>query len=162
MRRSPALRLALALLVAGTVAACDSDESAVIGPPEPSPLNDGFWYLHTANDSAPGGTIASRSVGIAPERTVLDSSWFFVNPYGEYEQRYWLRIFVQGQLDRNETVIDEGTWALVNNQYVFSSSVRTRSFVVYPTPDGRLLTEEPMVYWPDAPLVEGVYRRTRP
>lgn len=162
MRRSSLPRLALALLFVGAVAACDSDETPVIGLPEPSPLNDGFWYLHTANDSAPGDTIAARSVGIAPERTVLDSSRFFVNPYGEYEQRYWLRIFLQGVLDRSETVIDEGTWALVANQYVFTSSVRTRSFVVFPTPDGRLLTEEPMVFWDNAPMVEGVYRRTRP
>ena len=102
--------------------------------------------------------VAARRI----ERTVVDSGSLFVGIDGDYEQRYWLRIFVAGALDREETVIDLGTWDALGASFTFTSSVRSRQFTVTPALGDRLVSAEPMVFYSTAPTTEGIYRRTRP
>lgn len=162
MRLLPIMRIALALACAVAITSCE--ENGTTAPPltGPLPIGTGFWYMNTADDSTLSTTIATRVVGVAQERTQLDSSFINIGADGTYEQRFWLQIFVTGVLDRRETVIDYGTWALSGDSYLFTSSVRERDFLVAPTINGRLQTLEPMVSFVDPPETAGDYRRTRP
>jgi hypothetical protein len=160
--RTDALKRILLVAFAAVVTVSCEDTGTGIVDPGPLPLGTGQWFLNTADDSVLGSTIAQRTVGVALERTVVDSGSLFINADGAYEQRYWLRIFVTDVLDREETVIDIGTWAAIGSSFTFTSSVRTRTFTVTPAIDDRLFTAEPMVFWADPPQTEGLYRRTRP
>ncbi len=162
MRLPAVKRIAVLLLGVGAILSCEVSTSTSPPPQGALPLATGFWFLHTADDSAVSATIAERTVGIALERTVVDSASLFIESDGSYEQRYWIRVFVTGVLDRSETVIDLGTWALNVDTYTFTSAVRTREFSVTPTVTGQLRTLERMVFWLDAPETTGIYHRTRP
>lgn len=160
MRLAATARLALALVAAGTFAACgDTTTAPVTGP---LPLGTGYWYMHFADDSALSTTIASRSVGVVVERTQLDSAVLRVLPDGSYEQRWWMQTFLNGAPDRTETVVDYGSWRLSGDAYAFTSEIREREFLVAPTINGRLQTLETMVFFQDPPETEGIYRRTPP
>jgi hypothetical protein len=154
-------RMTIAAAAAVLLASCGESEVTPVNP-EPLPLGTGIWFLNTVDDSILGSTIATRTVGVAIERTVVDSGSLFVGSDGGYEQRYWLRIFVSGALDREETVIDLGTWSALGLGFTFTSSVRNRSFTITPVASNRLMSAEPMVFFAGAPITEGVYRRTRP
>lgn len=161
MRLSPHKRIAVVLVAVAVVVSCGEGG---LGPPPPGslPLGTGLWYMNIADDSALSSTIATRSVGVAQERTQLDSAFLDVRVDGSYEQRYWLQTFVNGVLDRTETVIDLGTWRFTGVTYAFTSSVRARAFFVEPTITGRLESLETMVFFQDPPQTAGEYRRTRP
>jgi hypothetical protein len=161
MRLDPVKRIALMTLAAAAIAACDATGTTT-PPPGPSPLGAGTWYLNTVDDSALGSTIATRIVGVTEERTFADSGFLVVNVDGSYEQRYWLRVFVTGVLDRSETVIDLGNWIATDTGYVFVSSVRSRSFLIVPIDLANTASEEQMVFYQTAPTTFGLYRRTRP
>ena len=161
MRLHAFKRIAVVLASAATIASCDDSGLAPL-PPTSIPLGSGQWFLNTVNDSVLGSTVSTRIVGVAQERSVADSGWLSVNVDGSYEQRYWLRHFITNVLDRSETVIDVGTWTTTDSGYVFTSTVRTRAFLVLPVDLSNIRTEEPMVFYQDPPVTEGRYRRTRP
>jgi hypothetical protein len=162
MRLTALKRIALVLVSASAVMSCQED--ATTAPPITGafPIGTGYWYMNTVNDSAMGSVISTRIAGVAQEKTYLDSAWLLVGVDGTYEQRYWTRVFLTGLLDRKETVIDYGTWALAGDTYEFTSNVRERVFLIAPTINGRLRSLEPMVFYTDPPESEGEYRRTRP
>jgi len=161
MRLHAFKRIAVVLASAATIASCDDSGLAPV-PPTSIPLGSGQWFLNTVNDSVLGSTVSTRIVGVTQERSVADSGWLSVNVDGSYEQRYWLRHFITNVLDRSETVIDVGTWTTTDSGYVFTSTVRTRAFLVLPVDLSNIRTEEPMVFYQDPPVTEGRYRRTRP
>ncbi len=157
-----ARRLAHALLAVLLVAACDDRSSVVPTGPQPRPLGEGVWYLNTVDDSALGSVVASRFVGAAEETAVIDSGRLTVNAAGSYEQRYWIRYFITGALDRSDVVIDAGEWVQSAFGYTFVSQIRSRTFEIRVQADNRITSREPFVFYANAPLTEGGYRRTRP
>lgn len=160
MRHTTFVRVTLLCATLAAGAACG--ENSVPFNPDPVELGTGEWFLNTVDDSVLGSTIATRRVGVAEERTVVDSGWLSVDSYGEYEQRLWMRIYVNGVLDREETFIDIGSWTPVGDTNEFTSDVRARTFSVIARSSNRIESEERMLSWTDAPLTIGTYRRTRP
>jgi hypothetical protein len=161
-RRPIPLAFALGALLS-LVAACGEDNTGTIEPPEPTPLTPGDWYMHTANGNAlPGAEIARRFVGVVDEQTLLDSARLQVSAEGSYEQRYWTRTFHGGVLDRSEVVVDIGTWDTDGPVSTFISTLRARSFEVTANAADRATSDEPMVFFPNATNVTGVYRTTPP
>ena len=158
----PSIRPFLFLVpLAVSFAACgDGGTAPIVNGPDS--LVAATWYINTVGDSAPGATVAVRLIGAAQERTVLDSGQLYVSALGSYEQRYWLRVFVNGVLDRSETVVDQGSWSLGTDNYRFRSTIRTRDFFVTPASGGRLLSSEALVFYVGAPTSAVVYRSTRP
>lgn len=161
MRLDPLKRIAVMLATIAAAVSCADNGLAPL-PPGSVPLDARRWYMNLADDSALSSTIATRSVGVAQERTQLDSAFLDVKIDGSYEQRYWLQIFVNGVLDRAETVIDFGTWRMSGASYAFTSSVRARVFSVETPVNGRLETLETMVFFQNPPETAGEYRHTRP
>lgn len=168
MQRIPSVRRCIAVLAVALLAGCDEGTIAAGPGGGTLPLPEGYWYLNTANDSGLPSVISERIVGVALERTILDSAVLNVIDDGRWTQRYWYRVFVTGLLDRTEVVIDEGTWAQApagspDNTYVLTSTVRARTAEVsFAPPATELRTIEPMLFFSGAPSVEGAYRRTRP
>lgn len=161
MRLHPLKRITVVLAAVALLVSC-GDGGIAPPPPGSIALGTGLWYMHAADDSALSTTISERTVGVALERTQLDSAYLDVRADGTYEQRYWLQIFVTGALDRTEVVIDQGTWSFTGVTYAFTSNVRARAFFVEPTIIGTIETLETMVFYTDPPETAGVYRRTRP
>lgn len=151
----------LTLLALGASSGCDEEptEPAVEGP---LPLFSGTWYAHVAADSALPSTVARRQVFIVEERTVLDSAQIEIRSSKTYRQRYWVRVFVAEQLDRSETVLDEGTWRRSGSAYEFSSNVRERVMEVRTSGFSEISVRESYVTYADAPVVRTVYRTRRP
>lgn len=158
------LRLALsAAIAAAALGSCDGatapDGGLILGFRQLLPAT---WYMHAANDSLLPTTISVRSVGIVEERTIVDSSRLVVRNDFTYQQRYWLRVFVSGVLDRSDLVIDEGTWTSDFAVYRFSSTLRPRTFTVTVPVPGRLLSDEPLVFFTSAPTTQGRYHLDPP
>lgn len=153
-------RFAIALGVAA-LGACD-EEGTTTPPPVLVPLGDGTYYMHSANGIALPAEISRRFIGVVDEQTMLDSARIEVVSGGAWRQRYWIRVLHTGVLDRSEVVIDEGTWAVSGNLNLFTSTIRTRTFNVGVDDATRFASDEPMVFYPGAPRVLGIYRTTRP
>lgn len=118
--------------------------------------------MHTANGTNLPAQISDRFIGVSPERTFLDSARILINSNGQYQQLYWIRVLISGNVDRTEVVLDEGIWTTFGGSNSFRSFLRNRAInVVFPTA-ARLESTEQMLYWSGAPLVSGVYLLTRP
>ncbi|MBL8996566.1 MAG: hypothetical protein KJZ74_01625 [Gemmatimonadales bacterium] len=155
------------ILVVGLVAALAACDGGSVTPPDgvdlaPSPLSIGTWYLHAANDSVIPATISSRFIGVTPEETIVDSARLIVRVDQYYEQRVWMRVFLNGTLDRTEIMVDEGIWTPTPVDYQFTSSIRPRIFSVTATSGGVVNSLERMVFFANAPVTSGRYRMTRP
>ena len=149
------------MLLSATVVACDSGSTLPVATGS-FPLVPALWYMRSANDSALPATIATRAVGIAQEQTIVDSAQLTVYSNGDYRQRYWLRILINGALDRTEVVLDEGVLTKLQPVYEFSSTVRARVFTVTVPQSGTVITSEPMVFFSSAPTTTGRYQLTPP
>lgn len=150
--------------LAAALAACDG---GTVAPPDgvdnaPSPLSIGTWYLNAANDSVLPATISNRFIGVTPEQTIVDSARLIVRVDQYYEQRVWIRVFLNGTLDRTELMVDEGTWTPTPVDYQFTSSIRPRIFSVTASAGGVVNSLERMVFFANAPVTSGRYRMTRP
>jgi len=118
--------------------------------------------MHAANDSSLPATISTRSVGVANERTVLDSARLTVNADGTYTQRYWIRVLINETPDRSDVTVDEGTWTRTETNYRFNSTLRAREFTLVVPTLSRILTSEVMVFYVGAIATQGTYRLNRP
>ena len=158
----PALSIVVVLMVA--LAACDGGPAAPRDGLDaaPSPLTIGIWYLNAANDSSLPATISERFIGVTPEQSIVDSARLTVRVDQYYEQRTWLRVLHNGQLDRTELVVDEGTWIATAVDYQFTSSTRPRIFSLTVSNGTIATTLERMVFFANAPVTTGRYRMTRP
>lgn len=151
------------LVLVLALASCDSSTPAALPPPTGAfPLIPGTWYMHSANDSTLPATISARTVGVAQESSLLDSSRLTISSDGSYQQRYWYRVFVGTTLDRSEVVHDEGLWVLTGSEYRLISSLRARTSTLTVPQLGRVITDEQMVFYSSAPRTTGVYRLSRP
>lgn len=160
-RHLPLRALLTAVFFVGSVS-CGGGNSAPSGPPVQLPVSSGTWYLHTANSLALPAAISDRFIGVSPEQTLLDSARLLVNSNGSYQQILWMRVMINGSLDRAEVVLDEGVWSTFAGQNSFHSTVRQRLInASSPTPDV-IATSEQVLFWTGAPLISGVYRRSRP
>lgn len=155
------LRALAVLCLALSVAACDED-TGTTPPPVDVPLPPGTWFMHSANGLALPAEISRRFVGLVDEQTILDSARFTITGLGDWEQRYWTRVLHIGVLDRRELVIDEGTWASAGGINTFTSTLRGRTFGITVIDDDEIVSDEPMVFFPNAINVTGVYRTTPP
>lgn len=159
-------RLLRALLIPGlaivTVVSCDDGVAGPIIGPQSRPLSDGTWYLNSLGDSALGTVVSARFVGAAEELAVLDSATLVIGQQGSFEQRFWIRFLVSGVLDRSDVVIDQGEWIQTALGYTFVSTIRSRTFEIRVPADNRLESRESFVFYANPPIVDGVYRRTRP
>lgn len=155
--------LLLAALMSTGLAACG--ESGTTNPPPGggAPLVPATWHMHTADGEALPAVISERIVGVAQERTMLDSSILVINDDFTYEQRYWIRVLVTGNLDRSEMVFDEGTYAPEGLGYRVISDLRAREFSFVVPTIGDITTTEQMLFFANAPpLTTGTYRLSRP
>lgn len=155
-RRLPLRLLASALLLA----ACGGEQ--VLLPASPTPVVGPTWYLHAANDTTLPARIAARVIGVVAEETYLDSATITLDSAGTYEQRYWMRVFLAGALDRADAVVDRGSWTESLGTYTLTSGLRTRALTLTSPDTGRLLSAERMVTYLTAPTTAGLYRRSRP
>lgn len=155
------LRTLAVICLALSVAACD-ENTGTTPPPVDIPLSPGTWFMHSANDLELPAEISRRFVGLVDEQTILDSARFTITGVGNWEQRYWTRVLHIGVLDRSELVIDEGTWVASDGINTFTSTLRTRTFDITVVDAGEILSNEPMVFFPNAVNVAGVYRTTPP
>jgi hypothetical protein len=161
--RRPITALSLAVVALVALAACGEETPGTTDPPVATPLTPGDWFMHTANGNAlPGAEIARRFVGVVDEQTVVDSARLQISAEGTYEQRYWTRTFHGGVLDRSELVIDLGNWDTDGTVSTFMSSVRARTFEVVANSETEATSDEPMVFFPNATNVTGVYRTSPP
>ena len=156
-------RLLLAVILLAGVAAC-SDQGTIIVPPSTGgPLIPGTWYLHTANGDTLPAKISERIVGVATETTRLDSARLLVNSDLTYEQRFWIRVFVTGVLDRTEVVTDNGTFGSEGRGFRLTSSLRARDFTMVVPSLGSLTTTEQMLFFVNnPPMTTGAYKLSRP
>lgn len=152
--------LAGATLGALCLTGCGGEQ--VLLPTAPTPVVGPTWFLHTANDTTLPARIAVRVIGVVGETTYLDSAQIALDSAGTYEERYWIRVFLAGTLDRADAVVDRGTWTASLGTYTLTSGLRTRTLTLTSPDSGRLVSAEPMVTYINAPLTAGVYRRTRP
>jgi hypothetical protein len=157
-------RVALVVALATAVVACDDSGTVTEPPTTAAELGGGLWYLNTANGEALPAKIAERPVGVALEETFLDSAQIVIDVNtGTWRQRYWYRVLLFGTLDRAEVVVDSGSYTIATSStYFFASGYRTRTLAVSPAGATRMDTTEPIVFFPSAPAVTGLYRRTRP
>jgi len=139
----------------------DGAGGPILGPP-PRQLSDGTWYLNSLGDSTLGTVVSTRIVGAAQELAILDSATLYIGQQGSFEQRFWIRFLVAGVLDRSDVVIDQGEWVPTALGYTFVSTIRSRTFEITVPADNRLESRESFVFYANPPLVNGVYRRTRP
>lgn len=160
-RRSSCTAIALGFVGLGLLA-CGEDAGPT-PPPTNVPLTPATWYMHAANDiDLPGAEVARRFIGIVDEQTLVDSSRIHVEANGTWEQRVWLRVLHAGVLDRAELVIDEGTWTASGSENAFVSTLRSRTFTLHVSSAALVSSDEPMVFFPGAPNVQGVYRTIPP
>lgn len=131
-------------------------------PPGGTPLTPGDWYMHTANGTALPAEIARRFIGVVDEQTLLDSAFLTVSLNGTWTQRYYTRVLHAGVLDRSDLVIDEGNWTTGTTGTLFTSTLRSRAFEVTADIGNRATSDEPMVFFPNATNVTGVYRTSPP
>ena len=155
-RRLPRLALVSVLLAA----ACGGDQ--VLLPTTPTPVVGPTWYLQAANDTTLPARIAARVIGVVTEATYLDSAQIALDSAGTYEQRYWIRVYLSGTLDRADAVVDRGTWTASLGTYTLTSGLRTRALALTAPDSGRLVSSEPFITYLTAPLTAGRYGRTRP
>jgi len=156
-------RMLAMMFLAVALAACDEDAGTNPPPSPPGvPLTQGLWHMHKANDVDLPAEIARRFVGVVDEQTMLDSARLTVLSNGTWQQRYWLRVLHLGALDRDELVIDEGTWVVEETTNRFTSTLRARTFTVLASSSSLITSTEPMVFFPDPPDVIGVYRKFPP
>lgn len=157
---SPRLLLAAAVVA---LVACDAD--SIITPPPTSggPLIAATYYMHQADDSTLAATISTRIAGVTQETTVLDSAQLTVNADSSYQERYWVRILLNGALDRRETIVDIGKISIEGFGYRLTSDVREREFTMVVVSIGNLTTFEQMVFYElDPPVTTGKYKGTHP
>lgn len=160
LRRTLSSLSAAALLA---LAGCGEDGAGPVNPPPGgTPLTPGNWFMHTANGEPLPAEIARRFIGVVDEQTLLDSAFLSVAPNGSWTQRYYTRVLHIGVLDRSELVIDEGNWTAGTTSTVFTSTLRARTFEVAANTADRATSDEPMVFFPNATNVTGVYRTTPP
>lgn len=157
--RLPSFAPLLGLVVATLLAAC-GDTPPITPPPGVTPLPAGTWHMRTANGLELPAEIARRFIGLVDEQTVLDSARLVVNADGTYEQRYWTRVFHIGVLDHSDVVIDFGSWVEADGANDFTSTTRDRKFTVTVNSTTQVTSNEPMVFFPGAVNVTGVYRTT--
>lgn len=164
MRYTTARLRVLAAIPLALIASCDGNGvTTPPPPPTPAPLPPGIWFMHEANDEALPAMIADRIVGVAQEQTFLDSARLVVGANGAWEQRYWFRVNVTQNLDRAETILDEGTWGPpYSATYLFESNVRARTFSATIPRSGVVLTNEVMLHYVGASAVTGRYLQTHP
>ena len=155
--RARALAGAASLLL---LAGCGGEQ--VLLPTAPTPIVGPTWYLHTANDTTLPTRIASRVIGVVVEETYLDSAQIALDSAGTYEERYWIRVYLAGGLDRADAVVDRGTWTESLGTYRLTSGLRARALTLTSPDSGRLVSTEPMASYLTAPPTAGLYRRTRP
>jgi len=159
--RATSLVLAVSLLAG--VSACNPSTEPIAPPGTGGTLYTGSWYMHEANGDPLPAIISERVVGVAVEKTVLDSSILVLNTDDTYEQRYWTRVLVTETLDRSDFVIDQGTYAAEGLGYRFTSNFRAREFTMLIPTIGFVETTEQMLYLAGAPrLTLGTYRLSRP
>lgn len=152
-----------AVLLSLGVAACDADGTTNPPPGTGAPLVPATWHMHSADGDALPAVISDRIVGVAQERTMLDSATLVINGDLTYEQRYWIRVLVTGNLDRSEMVFDEGTYAAEGLGYRVTSDLRAREFSFVVPAIGDITTTEQMLFFANAPpLTTGTYRLARP
>ena len=160
-----ARRFTLVFAFCWSLSACDGGGTLApvpSGTPTNRPLIPATYYMHTADGEALSAEISNRFIGVSPETTILDSARLLVSGNNTYQQRYWYRVMITGTLDRSELVIDEGSWRAAQVGYVFTSTLRNRTFGVTVPSLGTILSSEQMVFFNGAPLTEGFYRLTRP
>lgn len=162
LMRGPRLARAVAVSILAIAMLACGDSGGATGFPGVTSISPGVWYMHSADSAPLPAIIGERLVGLAQEQTILDSAQLSVNALGRYEQRYWLRILISGALDRSDLIIDQGTWALETNVFVFSSTIRTRTFAVSSSAPGFLASQEQMLFHTAAPITSGTYRLFRP
>ncbi len=157
-------RFALVLALSAASVGCEESGTVTAPPTTAAELGGGLWYLNTANGDELPAKIAERPVGAALEETFLDSAQITIDVNsGTWRQRYWYRVLLFGTLDRAEVVVDSGRYTLATSStYFFASGYRTRTLAVSPTGTTQMDTTEPIVFFPNAPTVAGLYRRTRP
>lgn len=144
------------------LAACDSNGTST-SPPIGGLLSPGTWYMHQADTLPLPAEISVRTVGVAQERTLLDSAVLVINTDLSYEQRYWTRTLVTGVLDRTDAVVDYGTLAGTPGGYTLSSSIRQREFLLTVPVTGQVTTFEQMLFFAsDTVITQGTYRPIRP
>jgi hypothetical protein len=161
----PARRFARASIIAlAALAVASCGEDAVAPPtPRPIPLIPAVWYMHAANgNDLPAAEVARRFIGVTDEQTLVDSARIDIRSGGTWEQRYWVRVFHNGNLDRSEFVLDEGSWAEDGSQMTFTSALRARTFTMTATVLTEATSNERMVFFVDAPVIVGTYRPIEP
>jgi len=144
------------LLLAG----CGGEQ--VLLPAGATPIVGPTWFLHTVNDTTLPARIASRVIGVVVEQTYVDSAQIALDSAGTYEERYWIRVYLAGSLDRADAVADRGSWTQSLGTYTLTSGLRARTLTLTSPDSGRLVSTEPMASYINAPPTAGLYRRTRP
>ncbi len=148
------------LAIAAVVAACGDESTTPVGP---IPLARTTWYMHQADSSALPVRIHQRNVGVLLEETWVDSSRLTLTALDTYEQSYWLRVNLNGALDRYEVVVDRGTFVQSGGGYAFTSQLRDREFLLATPGSGIVQTHEQMIYLAtDPPITFGLYYLTHP
>jgi hypothetical protein len=155
------LRRTIGLLaLTGSAWGCGDELPTGIAPP--AVLRPGTWYLHQADNEPLPALVAERTVGIASEKTYLDSATILVATDGTWEQKVYLRVLVSDALDREELMFDRGTWAKLTFGYSFSSTLRTRTIGASLPFVTMLNTTESVLFWTSAPAITGRYFQTPP
>lgn len=163
MSRLRARPLLLVVALLAGISACNPSTEPITPPGTGGTLYTGTWHMHEADGEPLPAVISERIVGVAVEKTVLDSSILLLNTDNTYEQRYWTRVLVTETLDRSDFVIDQGTYVAEGLGYRFSSNFRARQFTMVVPAIGFLETTEQMLYLAGTTrLTVGTYRLTRP
>jgi len=152
-----------AAVLALGLAACEAGGVTATPPTTGGPLIPGTWYMHTADGDALPAKISERIVGVALEATMLDSAQLVVNADLTYEQRYWIRVLITGNLDRSDVVLDEGVFASEGLGFRLTSSLRAREFTFVVPSLGNITTSEQLVFFAnDPPITTGTYKLSHP
>ena len=162
MTRTHGITAAIAIAFAAGLVGCDDATTAPPPPASTVALIPAVWYLHQVDGADVPAMVSERLVGVAQEQTFVDSGRVVVYSNGTYEQRYWTRVLVTGNLDRAETVIDLGTWSSSGGQHNFESNVRSRSFTWFTPTLGEVESLEHFATHTTAPENQAHYRLTRP
>jgi hypothetical protein len=155
--RHRALLLAFAFVL--TLAGCE--ESTGVTPPRPiaGVLIPGVWEVASVNNDTLSQKIATRIIGVSLEETYLDSIRLTVRDDRTYSQRAWLRVMINGQMDREDVLVDEGT---INDgptsSFEFESTLRNRTSVFESPRLGALSSTEQFVFYQSAPTSTVRYR----
>lgn len=153
--------LLCALACASLSVACE--EGGLSQPPvAPGVLIPATWYLHQADTARVPALISSRFIGVALERTFVDSASIEIRVDSTYTQRYWIRVLLNDSLDRSEVEIDEGDISVGSGDFAFTSRLRPRTFRFRVVSIASVSTTEAFAPYIGAPLNTGQYRLTRP